>query len=172
VARRLEDIVFSEGIPRIVLGGDPIVYAEFKNHLSERAWERVVTFERLDIRLPSDQAVQRALEAVLEHEAEEASDLVQQARDSALSDGLGTFGTTPVRAALEQGAVYLLIIDTAYGDQDRRETMIGLALGTDARVEFVEKDETLHRLGGVAALLRWRPDDLPQEPPMKSTRAA
>src|SRR5262249_15124260 len=139
VARRLEEIVFSEDIPRIVLGGDPIVYTEFKNHLSERAWERVVTFERLDIRLPSDQAILRPLEAVLEDEAKEASDLVQQARNGALSDGLGTFGTTPVRAALEQGAVGVLLIDTAYGDQERREAMTALALGADARVEFVEK---------------------------------
>src|SRR5262249_37624199 len=92
LARPLERIVFSEDIPRIVLGGDPIVYTEFKNHLSERAWERVVTFERLDIRLPSDQAIQRALEAVLEDEAKEASDLVRQARNGALADGLGTFG--------------------------------------------------------------------------------
>lgn len=168
VAGRLEEIVFSEDIPRIVLGGDEIAFTEFKKHLSERAWERVVTVERLDIRLPADQALHRAMESVLEDEAKEASDLVQQARNDALADSLGTFGKTPVRAALEQGAVDLLLIDSAYGDQERREAMTSLALNTGARIEFVTEDETLRRLGGIAALLRWRPDDLPAEPPIKS----
>jgi len=168
VSRRLEEITSAEGIERIVLGGDEIMLTEFKNHLSPQAWERVVTVERLDIRLPADRAVSEAVDAVRAAEEEEARDLARLAREYALADGLGAAGEEAVRAALEQGAVDVLLLEPGTeddGNSERRETLTEAALRTAARVEFVEGSEDMERMDGVAALLRWRPADLPAPPP-------
>jgi peptide subunit release factor 1 (eRF1) len=203
VARRLEEIVAAEGIGRIVLGGDEIMLTEFKDHLSPQAWERVVAVDRLDIRLPEDPAVSRALEAVLEAEREEAQDVARLALDATLADGLGAAGPEAVAHALRQGAVDTLVLDTAFDAEGwrcaedpaqvgggggvpeacpvgpgpaepagLREGLTALAVRTGAHTEFVENSEALARMGGVAALLRWRPGDLPPSPVEPATADA
>ena len=191
IAQRLEELVFAEDLPRIVLGGDEIMQTEFERYLSPRAKERVVTFERLDIRLPKDEAICRSLEAVLEAERSEARDIARQALDLTLAGGLGAAGAEAVAHALYHGAVDTLVLDKDFDlpgwrcvedlslvggggepeacpvgpgraePADLREVLTTLALQTGARVEFVEGSSDLTRMGGVAALLRWRPDELP-----------
>jgi peptide subunit release factor 1 (eRF1) len=171
VARRLEEIVFGEDIGRIVLGGDEIMLTEFKNHLSERAWERVVTMDRLDIRLPADQAVARALEAVTTVEQDEARDIARFTLQDTLADGLGVAGERAVKSALEQGAVDTLVLDPNFGTEERREALTELALQMGGRVEFVQNSQEIARMSGVAARLRWRPDGLPSSPVADETTA-
>jgi hypothetical protein len=171
VARRLEEIVFGEDIGRIVLGGDEIMLTEFKNHLSERAWERVVTMDRLDIRLPADQAVARALEAVTTVEQDEARDIARFTLQDTLADGLGVAGERAVKSALEQGAVDTLVVDPDFGTEERREALTELALQMGGRVEFVQNSQEIARMSGVAARLRWRPDGLPSSPVADETTA-
>jgi peptide subunit release factor 1 (eRF1) len=191
VAARLEQIVFTENLPWIILAGDEIVQTEFKRHLSERAWERVVEQNRLDTKLPAHEAIARSLETIREAEGAEARDMARQALDATLADGLGAAGVEAVVQALRQGAVDTLILDREFsatgwrcvedpsvaGDggvpsecpvgpgpaepADLREELVSQALQTGAEVEFVEGSEELARMGGVAALLRWRPSDLP-----------
>jgi hypothetical protein len=168
VAVRLEELVFQEDIPRIVLGGDEIMLTEFKNHLSDRAWERVVTVERLDIRLPQDEAISRAMEAVQNAERLEARDLARQARDSALAGSLGAFGEKPVRHALKKGAVDVLLMDPTFSTMETRDELATIALSMGGRIEFVEESEDLKRMHGIAALLRWNPDTLPHLPSLKA----
>lgn len=182
VAQRLEEIVFSEEIPRIVLSGDEIAQTEFRRHLSPRALERVVEMNRLDTKLPEHEAISRSLAAILEAEAEEGRDRARQALDAVLADGLGAAGPEAVAIALRRSAVDTLLLDPSFdgtgwrgalepelaarpagGDEGAaaRETFTSLAVQTGAEVEFVEGSEELARMGGVAALLRWRPEDLP-----------
>jgi hypothetical protein len=168
VANRLEELVFQEDIPRIVLGGDEIMLTEFKNHLSDRAWDRVVTVERLDIRLPQDEAVSRAMEAVQNAERLEARDLARQARDNSLAGGLGAFGEKPVRHALDQGAVDILLMDPTFSNRETRDELATTAISMGGRIEFVEESEDLKRMHGIAALLRWNPDTLPHLPSLKA----
>jgi peptide subunit release factor 1 (eRF1) len=158
---RLERLVAAEDIGRIVLGGDAIAYTEFKNHLSDRTWEKVVAVENLDIRIAQDEAIQRAMQAVMETEAADARDLARLAKDEVLEGNLGAAGEKAVRYALEQGAVDILVIHPNYGNEESREHLTQLAVQTAATVEFVEDSEDLTRMGGVAAILRWRPEDLP-----------
>jgi hypothetical protein len=194
VARRLEEIVFRDDIGRIVLGGDEIARTEFHSHLSPRAWERVVTVDRLDIRLPADQAIAQALEAVLAAEQTDALALAEEILGETLSHGRGAAGAEAVSHALRLGAVDTLLIDPALDAPgwrcvddptqvgaggtpancptgpgiaeaaDLREELTAVALQTGARIEFVEGSPALARMGGVATLLRWRPEDLPLSP--------
>lgn len=191
VAALLEKIVVTENVPRIVLGGDAIMLAAFKQSLSAHVWERVVTFDQLDIRLPTDEAIARAMEAVQEAEQAEGRDIVRQALDATLAGGLGAAGAEAVAHAMRHGAADTLVLsgnlavpgwrcaeNTAHlgasgvpakcpfgpgaaEPADLREELTALALQTGAHVEFVEGSEELERMGHVAALLRWRPDDLP-----------
>jgi peptide subunit release factor 1 (eRF1) len=140
---------------------------EFKNHLSDRAWERVVSIERLDIRLPQDEAIARAVEAVQEAERSEAHDIASLARDNALAGGLGTYGEKSVLHALDQGAVDTLLMAPTFATTEERNALATLALTTGASIEFVEENEDLKRMGGVAALLRWIPDTLPSLPALR-----
>jgi peptide chain release factor subunit 1 len=191
VAARLEEIVFSQNLPWIILAGDEIMHTEFKRHLSERAWERVVAVSRLDIRVPEHEAVARTMEMIQDAERAEARGVARQALVATLSDGLGAAGVEAVVHALRQGAVDTLILDREFsvsgwrcvedpalaGDggvpsdcpvgpgpaepADLREELVSQALRSGAEVEFVEGSEELARMGGVAALLRWRPAELP-----------
>lgn len=167
VAQRLERLVFDEDISYIVLGGDETMHAEFRKHLSDRAWERVVTFERLDMHLPENEAIKRAMDSVLEAEKQDARDLVQQARDNALAGSLGTYGVKPVRHALEQGAVDTLLIDPQFAKEEGLEYFTELAYSTSAVVHFIEENKDLKQMRNIAAILRWRPDTLPQMPPLR-----
>jgi peptide subunit release factor 1 (eRF1) len=131
------------------------------------------------------------LEAVLEAERTEARDIARQALDATLADGLGAAGAEAVLHALQQGAVDTLVLSRdlaapgwrcaedpthvgaggtpercpicsgAAEPADLREELTTLALRSGAHVEFVDESEALARMGHVAALLRWRPDDLP-----------
>jgi peptide subunit release factor 1 (eRF1) len=192
VAERLEEIVFAEDIPYIVLGGDEIAKTEFRKHLSKRAWERVVEMSHLDMKTPEHEAIAQTMETILKAEQEDARDLAQQAIDAALADDLGAAGPEAVIQALRVGAVDTLILSTDFeasgwrcsenamliGEEgqpvecppgsgfaekaDLREEMTALALKTGAAVEFVEESDSLTQAGGVAAILRWRPDKLPE----------
>ncbi len=191
VAQRLEQIVFAEDILHIILSGDEYVQTEFRNQLSESAWERVVEMNRLDTKLPAHEAISRTLETILAAEQADAQNIAQKAIDATLSNGLGAAGIESVVQALQIGAVDTLLLDTTFQgdgwrcvddpsligeggqpeqcpvgtgaaeDADLREELVGLALKTGATVEFVEGNPLLARAGGVAALLRWHIGDLP-----------
>jgi peptide subunit release factor 1 (eRF1) len=167
VAERLENLVFNEDIPYIVLGGDETMHAEFRKHLSDRAWVRVIAFERLDMNLSQDEAISRAWNNVLEAEKQDARDLAQQARDNALSDGLGTYGVKAVRHALEQGAVDTLLLDPQFSKEEGLENFTEMAFATGATVHFIEESKDLKQMRNIAAILRWKPDTLPQMPPLR-----
>jgi peptide subunit release factor 1 (eRF1) len=204
VVQLLEQIVFAEDIPHIILSGDEIVQTEFRKHLSKRAMERVVERNRLATKLPAQEAILQTMQTILEAEQSDARDIARQAIDATLADGLGAAGAEAVVQALRIGAVSTLVLDAAFqgegwrsvedptqigeGGQpkqspigygaaeksDLREDLVTLALKTGAAVEFVEGSDVLARAGGVAALLRWHPGDLPNrvaEPQETPTRA-
>lgn len=106
-------------------------------------------------------------------------------------DGLGAAGEEAITHALRQGAVETLILDSRFSAEgwrcvedpslvgdggqpeecpvgpgpaegvDLKEEFVSLAFQTGAQVEFVEDSDEMERMGGVAALLRWRPADMP-----------
>lgn len=191
VANRVTEIVNEESIPWIMLAGDAIMLTEFRNHLPETMWDRVVEVASLDTKTPIHEAVEKSMEAILHAEQEDARRVEEQALEAAVSDGPGAAGVEPVAAALRRGAVDTLVLDrdfnaegwrcmedlTLIGDAgvpencptgdgaaegvDLREAMTALALKAGAYVEFVDGSDALKKAGGAAAILRWRPDDLP-----------
>lgn len=192
VAERVTEIVREEDIPWIMLGGDAIMLTEFRNHLPERMWDRVVEVANLDARLPVHEAVSSSMTAILEAEEQDSRRVEEQALAAAVSNREGAAGIEPVVAALRQGAVDTLVMDTNFNAEgwrcaadltmigdggspegcpvgagpaestDLREAMVSLALRTGAYTEFVDGSDALCKAGGVAAILRWRPENLPE----------
>jgi len=191
VAQRLEEIVLKENVRWVIISGDEIIQTEFARYLSDRIKELLVETDRIDTKVPEHEAVKASLQWILEAERGEARDIARQALDAALSDGLGAAGLEAVVMGLRQGAVDTLILDKDFaatgwrckeppylvGDggtpdvcpfgpgeaepANLREEMVTQAVQTGAEVEFVENSDELTRMGGVAALLRWKPQSLP-----------
>jgi peptide chain release factor subunit 1 len=158
VARRIEEVVTAEKVDRIIVGGGVIARAELEKQLSPQVRDKVVTFDRLDIRLPENVAIARAIEAAREAEKEEDQDIARSAIEATRAGELGAAGEYSVTRALEQGAVDTLVLGSDFSTPRHREELTTLALQTQARVEFVEGSDLLKRAGGVAALLRWNPE--------------
>ena len=163
-AERLEQLVAEENINYIVLSGDVTALSEFKSQLRQDTLDKVVAMESSQANIPKAEAIRSAMEAVLAAEQSDARDLARQARDNALAENLGTFGEHAVRYALEQGAVHILLMSADFASTTVREEFTEAALATSAQLEFIEDSEDLRRMHGVAAILRFRPMDLPEQP--------
>jgi peptide subunit release factor 1 (eRF1) len=134
----------------------------------------------------SDTELDELVRPVVERlESEEGSALADEALGLARAGGLGIAGPGRTRRFLEMGAVDTLVLLGLPGggpertsQQDARELrdqlpdeggrrqldlelrneLVRLAAPTSAAVEVVEEHDPLAQAGGVAALLRYRPD--------------
>jgi hypothetical protein len=160
VAARLEAIVFEEDIPRIVLGGTRSCRPSSKTTSQtvpgsgSSLWSGW-TYGCLRT------AVSRGNAGCTGSRKVRGARPCPQVRDNALAGGLGAFGEKPVRHALDQGAVDILLLDPTFATPEKRDEMTTLALSTGGGIEFVEESDDLKRMRGVAALLRWKPETLP-----------
>lgn len=161
VCDQLERLATDENLQYIVLGGHAPSIDEYKRHLSKRAWEKVIAIRNLDADIEEHQAIRQAMQMVRETEEAEGRDLARQAKDEVLAGNLGAAGEEAVRYALEQGAVDTLLLYPNYATVETREELTEMAVQSSASVEFVEDSDDLKRMGGVAAILRWRPYGLP-----------
>jgi peptide chain release factor subunit 1 len=120
----------------------------------------------------------------LDHERSVSKMRAEELKANVLKGQLSAYGTDPVRDALTNGRVNILVMLSNYvlpgwicekcqhfqeGNQPEVCTQCGgrtsqvnvleelyeLAQRTDAEVEFVEEDEFLQSIGGVGAILRY-----------------
>jgi peptide subunit release factor 1 (eRF1) len=158
-ATALEDLVKQEGARRVVLAGDevaiPILHRELSSAIEPLVHEEVL---RLDIRTPRDE-VHQELQPVIEYMEEESSHSQADRLVEALrQDGLAVSGEQETQTALEHGQVDVLLLanDVPLNEQKRSE-LVRLAAKTNAEIETVQGHVILQQLGGVGALLRYRP---------------
>lgn len=158
-ATAIEDLVQQEGARRVILAGDPVaiplLHQELSNNVEPLVHEEVLN---LDIRTPRHE-VHDEIKPVLQYMEREAShNQADKLVEGVRANGLAVSGLQETLDALEHGQADVLILanDVPLNEQQRSE-LVRRAANTDARVESVEGHPILQAMGGVGALLRYRP---------------
>lgn len=158
-ASAIEDLVQQEGARRVILAGDevalPLLHQELSNTIEPLVHEEVL---RLDIRTPRHE-VHEEIKPVIEYmERESSHSQVDNLVEGVRAGGLAISGMQETLDALDQGQVDVLLLanDVALNEQERSK-LVRQAAQTGAQVEVVEGHPALQEMGGVGALLRYRP---------------
>lgn len=139
------------GWRRAVVAGDPR-YAEVIGEALRAEAMPVVADERVLTGTPS--AVVETIAGVLDRaEQEERAQLADHVRSAAAADGAAVTDLAQTRAALRDGRVRHLLVETG-SDEAVAEDLIERAFSSGARVSVFEHGE-LGTPDGVGALLRW-----------------
>jgi stalled ribosome rescue protein Dom34 len=158
-AAALEELVAHEGATRVILAGDavaiPLLHRALSPQIEPLIQEEVL---RLDIRTPRH-AVRREIAPILaEVEEEESHARADRLVEAVRKQGLGVIGQRETRDALEQGQGEVLVLaEEAPLDEQERNDLVRLASLASAEVDLVKEHEILQQMGGVGALLRYRP---------------
>jgi peptide subunit release factor 1 (eRF1) len=179
VVTRLEEIVRTDDIRRIVVCGDEVIVPMLRSHFTPQLAGLVVETLPIDMNAPDQVVLQRTLEVIRQNDAKSDQAIVEHAFDGHRAGGLGVVGSERTRAALKLGQVHVLLLTAAtrpdgfteepaapkrqqssapthaHGDTEFNE-LVALGRQTDAEVRFIEDPALLQGVGGVAALLRFR----------------
>ena len=157
-AERIEQMVDRTRADRVILAGEQGPASLVRRSLSPRIASLVHEEPlRLDFEAPREVIRAEVEPLIQEAAAEQEHALVERLVSGVQSGGLGVAGHNPTRAALESGQADTLVLsDDAPIPAEERSALLSLAARTDASIEIVEPNETLTRLGGVGALLRYR----------------
>jgi peptide chain release factor subunit 1 len=179
VVARLEEIVRTDDIRRVVVCGDEVIVPMLRSQFTPHLASLVVETLPIDMNAPDQVVLQRTLEAIRQNDAKDDRAIVEQAFDGHRAGGLGVVGVEATRKALNLGQVHVLLLTAtaqpdgfseepaapkrqqtsvqtrALGDTQFNE-LVALARQTDAEVRFIEDPNLLKGVDGVAALLRFR----------------
>jgi len=186
VAEAVEDLAHARHWGRLLLAGDPRITEEFAQALPVADSRRQLLFtERLLDDLDGPALSEAIIGEIAKAKRQAELDLVLRARDAALAGGAGSLGLADTLAALMEGRVYRLLLDSgrewsgAVAPDGRlldsgekppdvradqltpepflAERMIEQAIRTSASVVPVEGKAAaaLADADGVAAILRW-----------------
>jgi peptide chain release factor subunit 1 len=185
-AAEIEQLVSREEARRLVLAGDEVAITPLAEALPQAVAERVGEVLRVDMRASVDELGSEVREVLERAEAESGHSLADQLVGAVRGDGLGVGGVEATRRMLEMGAAEVLILaempitapeqqefhdardiaeqvdglderEPGLLDLELRNELVRLAAVTSAAVEVVADHDGLRRLGGVGALLRYRP---------------
>ncbi len=158
-ATAIEEIVAHEGARRVILAGDPVAIPLLHKAISPQL-EPLVHEEvlRLDIRTPRHEVMREVAPILAQEEEEQSHARADRLVEAVREQGLGVIGLQETRDAFEhgQGEVLVMAEEAPLDDQGRNE-LVRLATLTGAEVDLVRGHEILQQLGGVGALLRYRP---------------
>jgi peptide subunit release factor 1 (eRF1) len=130
----------------------------------------------MDVKASEDQVLRATLEAVREDDAKNDKEKIERLFNESRSGGLGIVGAKETLTALKKGQVEELILSASRtkirqaGKAKEKtipvggfqplmvaDTLVTCAHQTAAKVTFVEDPTLLESVGGVGALLRYRP---------------
>lgn len=158
-AAALEELVTREGATRVILAGDevaiPLLHRALSPQLEPLILEEVL---RLDIRIPRHEVLREVAPILAQVEEEESHTRADRLVEAVREQGLGVIGPQETRHALEYGQGEVLVLaEEAPLDEQERNDLVRLATLSGAEVDLVTGHEILQQLGGVGALLRYRP---------------
>ena len=163
VVETLERIVRDEEVPHVVLFGDAVAIPMLREEMSKDLQDRVIDEANLPTGSNEPLVLEKTLEALQRHQEESERDKVEEVIGAWRAGGLGVAGIDEVRKALEVGQVDELLIGGAATadvpaplDAAVAEELVAKARQTAATVTVLEDPSLLARVGGVAALLRFR----------------
>lgn len=158
-ASAIEELVAQEGATRVILAGDavaiPLLHRALSPQLEPLIHEEVL---RLDIRTPRHAVLREVASVLAQMEEDDSHARADNLVDAVREQGLGVIGPEETRHALEQGQGEVLVLsEEAPLDEQQRNDLVRLATISGAEVDLVKGHEILQQLGGVGALLRYRP---------------
>ena len=159
-AAALEELVTHEGARRVILAGDavaiPLLHQALSPLLEPLIHEEIL---RLDIRTPRHEALSEIAPILMQVEEEEESHVrADRLVEAVREQGLGVIGLQETRDALEHGeGEVLVLVEEAPLDEQEHNDLVRLVTLSGAEVDMVKGHETLQQMGGVGALLRYRP---------------
>jgi len=172
-ARAIQAAFEREAVERVLLAGDDVAIPHLRDELPTAISDRVREVLRLERRATLDEIEAKALPAIESAEVGDARDAADRLMGAIGPRGLGVGGIDPTRQALAVGAGLELLLDAAIGDgapadpagqagaevisESSANELVVLAARTGARITFVPAHDELRALGGVGALLRYRP---------------
>ena len=113
VVARLEEIVRTDDIRRIVVGGDEVIVPMLRSHFTPHLASLVVETLPIDMNTSDQEVLHRTLEAIRQNDAKSDQAIVEQAFDGHRAGGLGVVGVDATRAALNLGQVHVLLLTAA-----------------------------------------------------------
>ncbi len=158
-AAALEALVAQGGARRVILAGDevavPLLHQALSPQLEPLIHEEIL---RLDIRTPRHDVMRESEPILAQVEEEESHARSDRLVEAVREQGLGVFGLQETWDALEHGqAEVLLLAEEAPIEEQERNALVRLALLSEAELETVQGHEILNQMGGIGALLRYRP---------------
>ena len=158
-AAALGELVAQEGATRVILAGDevaiPLLHQALSPQLEPLILEEVL---RLDIRTPRHKVLREVAPILAQVEEEESHTRADRLVEAVREQGLGVIGPQETRDALEHGQGEVLVLaEGAPLDEQESNDLVRLATLSGAEVDLVTGHEILQQLGGVGALLRYRP---------------
>jgi stalled ribosome rescue protein Dom34 len=158
-AAALEELVTHEGARRVILAGDavaiPLLHQALSPLLEPLIHEEIL---RLDIRTPRHEALSEIAPILTQMEEEEPHARADRLVEAVREQGLGVIGLQETRDALEHGEGEVLVLaEEAPLDEQERNDLVRLVTLSGAEVDMVKGHETLQQMGGVVALLHYRP---------------
>lgn len=149
--------MIQEGAKRVILAGDevaiPLLHRALSPQLEPLIHEDIL---RLDIRTPRHEVLPEIAPILAQEEEEKPHARAERLVEAVREQGLGVIGPQETRHALERGEGEVLA-EEAPLDEQERNALVRLATLSGAEIDLVKGQETIQRVGGVGALLRYRP---------------
>ncbi|NWG17905.1 MAG: host attachment protein [Chloroflexi bacterium] len=155
VAGRIEEMMQSHKIARLVIGGSEEAAHDVRRLLPEKAARSLVDVQAIPMRFTPNEVLKHILPKALEHERQQEMALVEAVINQAKGGGRGALGREAVLAALDQQRVELLVAPWPLSDGDLMAQLPLRALEANAALELVhgEAADRLKAEGGLAARL-------------------
>ncbi len=158
VVDRLEKVMSEEHLNHIVVACDevarPYLIARLPKHLAEK----VIDIVNVDVKsLPEHELLAETMAALRQADAKTDAEHVQHMLDAWRAGGLAVAGIEATMRALEMRQVEeLLIAAKPHRVAGPVDELVAKAQQNSARIRFIEDDNLLADVGGVAALLRFK----------------
>lgn len=183
VAAALLDLTEGNGVERIVMAGEPRTVTAFRKHVPPRIVERIAGIISGTQHEPASALLTRAAEVLARLSSDGKASAVEAVLTEAAKSGRAVAGVEETLEAVGRGAVHRLYLLKGFnqrggacvecgalqlsesatclrcGSEARRaefgETLVDRVIATGGKVEVIEVNDGLARVGGVAALLRY-----------------
>jgi peptide chain release factor subunit 1 len=157
MVERITALIEREGDARLVFGGDEVAVPTLQGVLPGTLADDVGATIKIGLRSSLEEIEEEVFPVLAALADERTTDAADRLVGAARGDAMGVGGLEETRKALELGAALEVLVDETAVDIEALEDVIRLAALTDAPVTFVTGHEDLLSLGGIGALLRFKP---------------
>ena len=156
IVQKAVEIFRQVGVNRILIAGRDRMVSAIEQELPKLLQDKVVATVRWDLNAPDDKFLRKIRPVLEEVERSQERDLLEKLLGELRRHGPAVAGAEQTLQALKRGQVDTLLVSQTL-DFNTSEELTSLAESTGGYVEFVpEGNETLEKLGGVGAILRYK----------------